>query len=191
MCIKIYKSLTSSVDDSGDGGGGEGDGDGDGDGDGETFSVCSVLSFRRLYRIVRCCAASVTHRSIEGKKVSVASVAFFRRVISCARDRREEHTQTVIEKERERERERTAATVPTDRSSPVKKRREGRPVVVRSFLSALSNRRALAEFVSACCSTLGRLCDTLNTSCLDGLTAARHVEPPPVFEIPASAVTAA
>ena len=125
MCIKIYRCLTSSVDDSGDGGGGEGDGDGDGDGDGETFSVCSVLlSFRRLYRIVRCCAILVTHRSTEGKKVSVASVAFFRRVVSCARDRREEHTQTIIE--RVREREKTAATVPTDRSSPVKKRRGGR-----------------------------------------------------------------
>ena len=37
---------------------------------------------------------------------------------------REEHTQTIIE--RVREREKTAATVPTDRSSPVKKRRGGR-----------------------------------------------------------------
>ena len=119
MCIKISKSLTSSVDDSGDGGGGEGDGDGDG----ETFSVCSVLSsFRRFY-CIRYCAALVTHRSTERKKVSVASVAFFRRVVSCARDRREEHTQSVIERERERERERkrerererSAATVPTDR----------------------------------------------------------------------------
>ena len=159
MCIKISKSLTSSVDDSGDGGGGEGDGDGDG----ETFSVCSVLSsFRRFY-CIRYCAALVTHRSTERKKVSVASVAFFRRVVSCARDRREEHTQSVIEREREREREkkrkrkREISSHRSDGScsSPVKKSRGGRPVVLaRPFLSALSNRRALAEFVSVCCSIL-------------------------------------